>query len=161
MSRGAPDPARVRRRAWLAVAACSVLILVFSGDEFSAGATSRILRPLLRWLFPELDAAALHDLHMAVRKAAHVVEYALLGLLAFRALRLSPATPLSRAVALGLGLVVAVAAADELRQAALESRTGSIADVGLDLAGGALGVGLLLASQRVVAAPTRSAAREG
>jgi VanZ family protein len=160
MSRGAPDPARVRRRAWLAVAACSALILVFSGDDFSAGATSKILRPLLRWLFPQLDAAAIHELHMAVRKTAHVVEYALLGLLAFRALRLSPASPLARAVALGLGLVLAVAAADELRQAALDTRTGSIADVGLDLAGGALGVGLLLAAQRGAAAPVpRSAAR--
>jgi len=84
------------RRAWLAVAACATLILLFSGDEFSAGATSRVFGPLLRWLFPDLDAASFHVLHLWVRKLAHLTEYALLGLLAFRALRLSLAISLPR-----------------------------------------------------------------
>lgn len=148
--------------AWLAVAACIVAILVFSGDEFSARSTSRILAPILRWLFPDLDAAAFHALHMGARKAAHVTEYALLGLLALRALRLSLAVSLARAAGLGLGLVLAVAATDEFRQSMLHSRTGSLADVGFDLAGGVLGVGLLVAAHRALGIPApRPTARRG
>lgn len=148
-------------RAWLAVAACVVLILVFSGDDFSAGSTSRIFGPLLRWLFPDLDPASLHAMHVWVRKAAHLVEYALLGLLAFRALRLSLAVSLPRTALLGLVVVLAVAATDELRQSFLTSRTGSLVDVGIDFAGGALGVCLIIALHRAagVGSPTSEAPR--
>jgi VanZ family protein len=156
---GAPGRAL---RAWLAVAACIAVILAFSGEEFSAAATSRIVGPLLRWLFPEMSRATLHAVHLWVRKGAHVTEYAVLGLLAFRALGLSLAISLVRIACLGLGLVLAVAATDELRQSLLASRTGSIADVGFDLAGGALGVLLLVALHRAagIGAPA-SAGRQG
>ena len=149
-------------RAWLAVAACIAVILGFSGDEFSAQSTSRILGPLLRWLFPEIRHATLHAIHLWVRKGAHVTEYAVLGLLAFRALRLSLAISLPRTALLGLAVVLAVAATDELRQSLLASRTGSIIDVGFDLAGGALGVCLVIAAHRAagIGAPT-SAERRG
>ena len=148
--------------AWLAVAACVGAILTFSGDEFSAQQTSRILGPLLRWLFPELHPATLQAVHVWVRKGAHVFEYALLGLLAFRAFRLSLDVSLPRTALLGLGVVLAVSAADEFRQSFLPSRTGSIGDVGFDLAGGALGVLLVVAAHRAagVGAPV-SAERRG
>lgn len=148
MSAGVGSDSGRALRAWLAVAACVGVILAFSGDDFSAQSTSRILGPLLRWLFPELPGATLHAIHVFVRKAAHVTEYAVLGLLAVRALRLSLAISPARCALLGLGVVLAVAATDELRQSYLASRTGSIADVGFDLAGGALGVGLIVAVHR-------------
>jgi len=135
-------------RAWLAVAACAGVIVFFSGDEFSAANTSRILEPLLRWLFPDLAPDAMATLHMAVRKTAHLTEYGLLGLLAFRALGLSLAISNARAALLGLGIVFLVSATDEFRQSFIASRTGTIRDVGIDLAGGALGVGLLVLLHR-------------
>ncbi len=149
-------------RAWLAVAACIAVILAFSGDEFSAASTSRILGPLLRWLFQEIRPATLYAIHLWVRKGAHVTEYAVLGLLAFRAFRLSLAISLPRTALLGLLVVLAVSATDELRQSFLASRTGSILDVGFDLAGGALGVCLVVAAHRVagIGAPA-SAGRQG
>ena len=136
------------RRAWLAVAACATVILVFSGDEFSAANTSRILGPILRWLFPDLSADAMTTLHYAVRKAAHLTEYGVLGFLAFRALRLSLAISIPRAALLGLGIVLLVSSTDELRQSFIASRTGTLRDVGLDLAGGALGVTVLVLLHR-------------
>lgn len=149
------------RRAWLAVAAWIAVILGFSGDEFSAGSTSRIIGPLLQWLFPHLDAAARLALHLWVRKLAHLTEYAALGLLVFRALRLSLAIPLARTALLGLLVVLGVAATDELRQAFLASRTGSLVDVGIDCAGGALGVFLVVALHRAagIGAPASEAPR--
>jgi VanZ family protein len=138
--------------AWLAVAACIAVILVFSSDEFSARSTSQILGPLLRWLFPEIRPATFHAVHVLVRKAAHVIEFAVLGLLAVRALRLSLAISRPRIALLGLAIVIGVAATDELRQSLLASRTGSITDVGFDLAGGALGVCLLIGAHRAAGA---------
>jgi VanZ family protein len=164
MSAGPAPAASAGRtlRAWLAVAACIGVILAFSGEEFSAGTTSRIIGPLLHWLFPHLDPATLYALHGFVRKGAHVTEYALLGLLAFRALRLSLAISLARTALLGITLVLAVAATDELRQSFLPSRTGSLVDVLIDLSGGALGVCLIVAAHRAAGiGPPASAGRPG
>lgn len=148
-------------RAWLAVAGCTLLILCFSGNEFSAGSTSRILGPLLHWLFPDIGPAEVLRLHLWVRKSAHLAEYAVLGLLAFRALRISLAISLARTALLGLGVVLAVAATDEIHQSFVPSRTGTIVDVGIDFAGGALGVLLIIALHRIagIGAPGSEAPR--
>jgi VanZ family protein len=144
------------------VAVCIGVILGFSGEDFSAGQTSRIIGPLLRWLFPHLDPATLYAAHGLVRKGAHVTEYAVLGLLAFRALRLSLAISLPRTALLGIALVLAVAATDELRQSFLPSRTGSLVDVMIDLSGGALGVCLIVAAHRAAGiGPPASPGRAG
>jgi VanZ family protein len=135
-------------RAWLAVAACTLVILLFSGSEFSAGSTSRFFGPLLHWLFPDISPARLLALHLWVRKTAHLTEYAVLGLLAFRALRLSLAIPLGRTALLGLGVVLVVAATDEFHQSFLPSRTGTVVDVAIDFVGGGLGVLLIVALHR-------------
>ena len=134
--------------AWLAVAVCIALIWGLSADLFAASETSRFLRPLLLWLFPELDAATLRRAHFLVRKAAHVTEYAALAVLAFRAWWLSFETSLARIAALSLALVFTVAAIDEARQSFSAARTGTPWDVALDLAGGAVALGLLVLVQR-------------
>lgn len=126
-------------RTWLWVALCIGLIWTLSGESFGAGTTGRLVA-LLRHLWPGIDEGLLQDVHFAARKGAHVAEYGLLGLLAFRAWRLSLPGPVGFAVALALLLVLLVAGVDELRQSRLATRTGSPADVLLDLAGGALGV---------------------
>ena len=158
-SRGLSTPAV---RAWLAVAACIAVILLFSGDEFSARSTSRFIGPLLAWLFPDLDATTLLALHLRVRKLAHLTEYGALGLLAFRALRLSLAISLPRTALLCLVVVLGVSATDELRQSFIASRTGTLVDVGIDCVGGALGVLVIVALHRAagVGAPV-SAGRRG
>jgi VanZ family protein len=139
---------RTARRAWLAVVLCITAIWIFSGESFSAASTSGLLEPLLRWLYPEISWRAILRAHFFARKAAHVTEYAVLAVLTFRALRLSLDVSTPRLVGLAMGLVVAVAAPDELRQSFLATRTGSLADVAIDFAGGALGVGLIVAFHR-------------
>lgn len=148
MSRVDPPARRRVRLAWLAVAACVAAILLFSGEEFAARNTSGILGPILRWLFPQMSADDLYRTHLLVRKGAHLTEYGLLGLLAFRALRLSLAASLAKVALLSLALVLGVAATDELRQSFLPSRTGALADVALDALGGLIGLGVILAAQR-------------
>jgi VanZ family protein len=120
------------------------LVLGFSSDRFSSDSTSRFLLPLLRWLFPTADAPLLEILHYAIRKSAHVAEYALLGalaLLALRGLRLHLRSR-SREFALAMLYCFAVAATDELRQGRTIRRSGAAADVALDLSGSAAALAL-------------------
>ena len=140
------QPAAIR--AWLLVLAWLGLILLLSTDSFSSPATGSLLRPLLRWLFPEWSAAEIWTLHSAIRKAAHVSVYGVLALLAFRASRLSLEAALLRHAGLAIALVLLAAATDEHRQSLSRARTGSLADVGYDLAGGALALAIGAAWER-------------
>ncbi len=137
-------------RAWLLVVVWFVAIWAFSGEEFSAYSTSRFLGPLLRWLFSDVSAAELRSFHFLVRKGAHVFEYAVLSLLAYRALRFSTNAAPWSLTALALTLVLGVASADELHQSLLAARTGSFGDVALNLAGGVLGVCLIIGFYRAL-----------
>lgn len=101
---------------WLPVVAWAAVILFASGDLFSSDNTSTILQP------PALN--------YAVRKLAHVVVYAILGILTWRA---------ARSWKVVLLIALAVAATDEIRQSASTSRSGSPYDVMLDLGGAAVG----------------------
>lgn len=134
--------------AWGLVALWTAAIWFVSGDSGGAHYTSGVIEPLLRWLFPEIGAGQLYRIHVAIRKLAHVAEYALLAALAFRALRLTIDVSLSRVALLTLALVLAVAGADEVRQSFVPTRTGSPRDVALDFLGGAFGVGLIVAVYR-------------
>ena len=114
------------------------VVLFASTGTFSASNTSRILRPLLLWLVPDITEAALLRAHFFTRKAAHVTEYAALALLAARAL-LGSRKELLRArwhVA-AFALVAAVALLDEYLQSLNPARTGTPYDSLLDMAGGA------------------------
>jgi VanZ family protein len=125
------------------VAACVLLILGLGGAEFGSAQTSRYLLPLLRWLLPDLSWRSYYELMVWIRKGAHVTEYALLGWLAFRAVRLSLTTSsaLARIALLALALAAGVALADEIRQSFLGNRTGSPWDVALDVSGALLAIG--------------------
>ena len=129
-----------RRRLWrygpLLAWACFVLFA--SSSSFSASNTSRIIRPLLLWLLPDISEESLAYVHFLVRKAAHFSEYAVLALLAARAFRTSHKPKLKELWWLAaFALVACVALADEYHQSFLASRTGTIYDSLLDMTGGA------------------------
>ena len=108
-----------------------------STGGFSASNTSRIIRPVLLWLFPEITEAQLGTVHLLTRKTAHFVEYAILAFLAQRAFITSMRELLKdHWLILSLILVVVVAVIDELHQSFVPARTGSIYDSGIDIAGG-------------------------
>lgn len=136
---GAPNNSSVMRRVarygpllvWI------VFISFASTGEFSADNTSQIVRPVLLWLFPNISEAALASIHLLTRKAAHFCEYAVLAFLARRAFISSSKSVIRRHwFAFALGLVVLNSLLDELHQAFVPSRTGSIYDSAIDVLGG-------------------------
>jgi VanZ family protein len=119
-------------------------IFFASTGALSAPNTSRIIGPLLRWLFPNLTAAQLLSAHFITRKLAHFSEYAVLALLAARAFIPSTKRLLRRRWLLSaLLLVAAYALLDEYHQTFVPARTGSIWDSMIDIVGGATALVLL------------------
>jgi VanZ family protein len=117
--------------AWLA------FISYASSDSFSAGNTSRIIGPLILWLFPNTSQETLAVIHLVTRKLAHFTEYAILGYLAARAFRGSPRAGISqRWFLISLVLIVVYALIDEYHQSFVPTRTGSVFDSLIDMAGG-------------------------
>jgi VanZ family protein len=121
-----------------------------SSGSFSAGNTSRIIGPLILWLFPNATPETLATVHFITRKIAHFTEYAILGFLAARAFRTSPREPInSRWFLISVTLVVTFALLDEYHQSFVPSRTGTIFDSLIDIAGGL--TALLLVRRRTAA----------
>jgi hypothetical protein len=129
---------------WLPVAAWMVIIFSASSDRGSFGHSSRIVAPFLRWLIPGISDAAIHATVVAVRKGAHLTEFAILALLVWRALRWVAGKmgaawdwPLAgKAIA----VVIVYAASDEFHQLFVPSREGTVRDVIIDTLGGVCGL---------------------
>jgi VanZ family protein len=112
-------------------------IFLASTGMMAASNTSRIIRPLLLWLDPNISEAAIAWVHFAVRKAAHFTEYAVLALLAARAFAGASRNWLREHwMVAALVLVALYALTDEFHQTFVPSRTGSIYDSMIDTAGG-------------------------
>lgn len=148
---GFPAPAATRMRplaamvAWLPVLAWMALIVLLSGDRFGDATTANWLAriPLLRAL--GVSPAAIATANLIVRKCAHFVEYAVLGVLLMRAVHATwPALRPAQLVTVSLTVAVLYAGADELRQyTTTVTRTGKPRDVLLDAAGALTGAALM------------------
>src|SRR5437870_3232460 len=126
----------------------ATLIFIGSSSVLSASHTSIVLRPVL-WLFPHASEATLATIHLLVRKAGHLTEYAILALLAARAFRTSSRELLrNRWFWLSLLFVVAYSLSDEFHQSFVPSRTASIYDSMIDSVGGFVALVLLVIRQR-------------
>lgn len=137
--RGKDDAVIWRSRVWRygPLLVWMVLIFLFSTGGLSASNTSRIIRPVLLWLFPEISEERLALVHFIVRKAAHFTEYAVLALLAARAFLGSSRDVLRRRWFLSsLILVTVYALSDEYHQRFVPTRTGSVYDSLIDISGG-------------------------
>src|SRR4029077_5846257 len=147
-------------RYWLPIIIWLALIFIGSTDLMSAEHTSRIIGPLLHWLFPTISPFTVLRVQFFMRKLAHVSEYAILAVLLYRAF-VHTALKGRRALSAGLVLLLcaAYAATDEFHQSFVPSRTASLRDVMIDICGAMLAVILYwsIAPRRII--PSRSWSR--
>lgn len=146
ISTGDVNSMRWHRRLWRYLPLVLWLALIFIGstNALSASNTSLIIEPLFKWLFPQITESELESVHFVVRKLGHFSEYAVLALLAARAFLSSTRTLLRRRwFAVSLCLVAAYALLDEYHQSFVPTRTASIKDSMIDIAGGATALLLL------------------
>jgi VanZ family protein len=112
-------------------------IFVASSGSFSASNTSSFIEPIFRWLFPNASEQSILFLHFLVRKAAHFFEYSLLGVLAAHAFGSSPKPAIrNRWLIVSAILVIVYALLDEYHQSFVPTRTASVFDSFVDIAGG-------------------------
>ena len=127
-------------------------IWIASTASFSAGNTSRFIGPLFLWLFPNAAPETLELVHAVVRKLAHFTAYLVLGLLSARAFLGSPRSAVrNRWFLLSALVVIGYSLIDEYHQSFVPSRTASIFDSFIDMAGGL--TALLIVWRKVSARP--------
>jgi len=137
-------------RYWLPVAIWLGVIFIGSTDVLSAEHTSRFLVPFLRWLDPHISLAAINAIQLAVRKLAHLIEYAILAALFWRALR----DGLNLGTKIWILFIVVwfacgiFAVSDEFHQSFVPSRTASPDDVLIDIYDALIGIVLCLMFSR-------------
>ena len=120
-------------KSWLPVILWSALILSAANDEFSNANTQGWLGRIFGPAPPVLNAI--------VRKGGHIVGYAILGLLAWRA---------HRTLLVAMLIVVAIAVTDESMQAMTLTRGGSAYDVMLDTCAALLALMLVISRRPVI-----------
>ncbi len=135
-------------KAWIAAVLWLIVIAIESTALLSSSNTSRILYPLLHYLFG-LDWDHFEVWHFFIRKGGHVVGYAILSILAFRAWRetfpaLGNPPWTARWASIAVLMTAFVASLDEWHQSFIPSRTGRWQDVVLDSCAGIAAQLLLL-----------------
>ncbi len=125
---------------WLPVILAMAFIFWMSTESFSEQNTSGFIQAILRFFVPAISRHQLNLFHAALRKAAHITEYLVLGMLLFRAFRAgSPEWHSCRWALSALACIVLYAASDEFHQSFTTTRTSSVIDVGYDTLGGFIG----------------------
>ncbi len=127
-------------KAWIAAILWLIVIAIESTTYLSSHNTSRILYPLLHFLFG-MDLARFEHWHFYIRKGGHVFGYGMLSILLFRAWRetlpvVSGARWTLRWTTLAVLGTALVASLDEWHQSFIPSRTGTPWDVLLDTCAG-------------------------
>jgi VanZ family protein len=127
-------------KAWIAAILWLIVIAIESSAMLSAHNTSRILYPLLHYIFG-LDWERFHVWHFYIRKSGHVIGYGTLSILLFRAWRATLPAPgnlswTMRWANISIMGTALVASLDEWHQTFIPSRTGSVRDVVLDTCAG-------------------------
>lgn len=114
-----------------------IFMFFASTGALSGENTSRFVRPLLLWLFPDISDEKIALAHFVTRKIAHFLEYGLLAFLAARAFSSSANHFLRRRwFLISLLLVVVYSLTDEYHQSFVPSRGASIYDSLIDTLGG-------------------------
>ena len=122
---------------WLPPIVWLAAIFYFSTDSFSGENTGSLLYSIAHWIVPSLTEQQFRPIHFVIRKAAHFTEYGLLALLLFRAFRSGNPIRWKWSWAISVWLIIAAyAMSDEYHQSFVSSRTASINDSFVDIAGG-------------------------
>lgn len=132
---------------WLPVLLWMAVIFTASSDTRSFEHSSRLIAPLLHWLFPKISDDAVHQVVFIARKCAHVTEYAVFALLLWRAFHKptkNDARPWNwREAGLVLLTLFFYATSDEIHQIFVPTRTPRVHDVVIDTLGGSMALFLV------------------
>ena len=123
---------------WIPAICVAALISTFSTHYFSSEETSRILTPFLHWIFPAASAHTLSRMHTAIRKLAHVTEFAVFSIAVFHGVRGERYGWRWQWALLTLLIAASYSGLDEWHQSFVPMREARVRDVLIDSAGALL-----------------------
>jgi VanZ family protein len=123
---------------WIPAICVAVLISTFSTHYFSSEETSKILTPILHWIFPTASFHTLSRMHTAIRKLAHVTEFGVFSITVFHGVRGERHGWRWRWALITLIVAVSYAGLDEWHQSFVPMREARVRDVLIDSTGALL-----------------------
>lgn len=139
------------KRWWPAVL-WMMLIILASLDWASGGHTVSILKPILLWFDPDITIQEIYDFNLFFRKSCHFFQFLILALLIWRTRGswrfVSPRADFRFSLFV-LFLSAIFAAASEVIQRYVTSRTSSLRDVMIDLSGSVIGILIALVVEAI------------
>jgi VanZ family protein len=127
-----------RFKYWIPAICVAIMISLFSTRYFSGERTAHVIVPILRWLFPAASRQTLRLMHFAIRKAAHVTEFALFSITVFRGVRAERHGWRLNWALITLLIAAVYGALDEWHQSFVPLREPRISDVLIDTTGALL-----------------------
>lgn len=129
----------MRRLAYWVPAICIALMISgLSTDAFSSDNTSRILIPLLHWLFPFASQDTLALLHTGIRKSAHLTEFGMFSGAVFFGVRAGRRGWRLKWALISFLIAASYAGLDEWHQSFVPVREARVGDVLIDSTGALL-----------------------
>jgi VanZ family protein len=127
--------------AWkVAAVVWALVIFSLSTGGFGPSFTGRVLAGALSLVHLTVSPPRFEVLHLCVRKAAHLAEYAIFAFLLGESSE-EPPFPWHQRRLLGCFLILVVySLTDEYHQSFVPGRTASLTDCGIDSIGGAMGI---------------------
>lgn len=116
----------------------AIAISAFSTGVFASENTSRVIIPVLHFLFPHASPDTLEFMHHIIRKCAHFTEYFIFSLLILRGIRAGEKGMRLRWALVTILIVAGYASLDEYHQSFVPGRTAAVGDVLIDTSGGAI-----------------------
>jgi VanZ family protein len=131
-------PLASRIKYWLPAVCVAILISTFSTHYFSGSQTGRFFLPILHWLFPSASHRSLHLMHVGIRKAAHITEFAAFSIAVFYGVRADRYGWRRNWAIITLIIAVSYAGLDEWHQSFVPLRDARFRDVLIDSFGALL-----------------------
>ncbi|MGB9434718.1 MAG: VanZ family protein [Candidatus Acidiferrum sp.] len=138
-----------RLKYWLPAIGIAIMISLFSTHYFSGEQTGRVIIPILHWLFPSASRHMLHLMHVGIRKAAHVTEFAIFSVAVFHGIRAERYGWKLEWALLTLLIAVSYAGLDEWHQSFVPVRQARVRDVLIDSFGAVLAQGYVWAYSKL------------
>src|ERR1035437_545055 len=135
------DHARVHSIAWkVAAVVWALIIFHMSTGAFGPSFTEPLVAGALSLIHLTLPAPSFVVLHLCVRKAAHLAEYAIFAFLLGESSKEPPFPWHQRRLLACFLTVVVYSITDEYHQSFVPGRNASLKDCGIDAIGGAMGI---------------------